>query len=629
MSDSGGWVWRLPILPAHGFSSPTLVPHPIDVGGPALGIAVGAGSVWATVAHEGPGDLVRMDQMTGEVIGRFSTGDGPGSVAVGPGGVWVQVTSGSPGINIFDPSTGQFTQTVDIGGGGGLIASASGEVWASGNDTVQRLFPAEGDSPQVVGGSPQPPPSPAPLVKIPGAGGLSISSDQVWVVANPDPARNGLLYEIDRTTGDVIGAPTPVGLTAMAVAAGDGSVWVANYNDPSITRVQLLCGGAPCSGPSPLPTTRSVPTGTTALTTAPSTLPTTGAQGGGFLRTPPLPFFVGSHLVGGRFDATAATTPDGREVGTSSPVASFLPDGRLLYLAWDPGIRGTDIHVFDPRTGDDRVVVSNDSSFAVREDGAIAISAGKADLHTDPLLPSPTASPPRMGGIEVIPNARFESIVSWTSGVGTYVLVGWANSTLLAERSGPGEGTDVLAIDGPGQVRVLASNASVVAISPDGSQVLISGSTTSPSGPVPTLTVVDVSSGRTITEAPISSLIDPDQRRDIGPVAGRGDWAGDTVVMPATEGNVLLRVEPASITVERVIAIDGYFPLIEPEFIADDGNSFIGWSQFRNSDETLYSWVEVDGARDGNVRVQIGPQGDDPIRPVCSLSRPAALGGGP
>jgi hypothetical protein len=248
ISDSGGYVWSVPIhVPSKAHILPP-PPRPVDVGGPALGVAFGDGSVWATVVRDGPGELVRLDPRTNEITGRFTTGDGPGSVAVGPGGVWVQVTSGSSGINVFDPVTGQFTRTVGIGGGGGLVASASGEVWASGNDKVGRLFPTEGNSPQVVSGSPQPPPSPAPQAQIPGAGGLSIASDQVWVAANPDPSRQGLLYEIDRTTGDVIGAPTPVGLTAMAVAVGDGSVWVANYNDPSITRVQLVCGGSPCVG---------------------------------------------------------------------------------------------------------------------------------------------------------------------------------------------------------------------------------------------------------------------------------------------------------------------------------------------------------------------------------------------
>ena len=183
MSDSGGFVWHVSVPPPNDIL--TQAPVPIDVGGPALGVAVGAGSVWVTVVHDGPGELVRIDPTTNEITGRYPTGDGPKEVAVGAGGVWVEVTSGDARIQRFDPSTGD---VLDEEQGDWAVAATESEAWASGSDTVQRLS-ANSERGTTPATSPEPQtPLDEPPASVPGAGALTIAGDQVWVVAHPKTA---------------------------------------------------------------------------------------------------------------------------------------------------------------------------------------------------------------------------------------------------------------------------------------------------------------------------------------------------------------------------------------------------------------------------------------------------------
>jgi len=254
LSDRSGTArWVLLHAPAAFLAQDFIIPccGSVDVGGPALGVAVGAGSVWVTVAHQGPGHLVRIDPRTNEITGRFPTGDGPATVAVGEGGVWVRVTSGNARLQRFDPSTGEL---VGEQGGDWYVAATTDEAWGRGPDMVQRLMPTTSVTVPIISPEPSgglPGPSPDPSARVPGAGPLAISGDQVWAVAIRRPERPGMLYEIDRRTGDILGVPTAVGLTPVALVVADGAVWVANFNDPSLMRIELRCGDSSCAGPGP------------------------------------------------------------------------------------------------------------------------------------------------------------------------------------------------------------------------------------------------------------------------------------------------------------------------------------------------------------------------------------------
>src|SRR5438477_235623 len=61
----------------------------------------------------------------------------------------------------------------------------------------------------------------------------------------------------------------------------------------------------------------------------------------------------------------------------------------------------------------------------------------------------------------------------WSSSAAEYHVLGWAGRALIVAQQFEGESISLLAFDGPGSARPLAQNASLVAISPDGSAALV------------------------------------------------------------------------------------------------------------------------------------------------------------
>jgi hypothetical protein len=406
----------------------------------------------------------------------------------------------------------------------------------------------------------------------------------------------------------------------------DDVVWIANHDDSSLTRVRLVCCGeiqpSPAPTPRPEPTPSPLPTATREVTRpAPGPSPTLPHVG---RPVPPVPFQVGRHLVGPGIDAATLAEPDGREAGDLSPVASILPDGRIVYLAWADDVQGTEIHVFDPRVRRDDVRVVGASSVAVRSDGLIAYALGSTDLH----LQGGSGSP-GPGGIEVDSSPAFDASTSWVQDGANDIVVGWAGSSLLAYRLRGGGVLEVLALDGPGQVRTLAQGAVIVAISPDGSKVMLAGQTNGSSIPG-TVEVVDVADGNVVAAAKIASLHDPDSPVPLSIVAiGYGeDWVGDRVVAPASGATVIMRVDGASIQLKRSIQTEEPGDALnEPQFVNGDPDRIIGWSAKHRPGvaDLRYAWTEcaLSGADPSCVT---GPAENEPIRPIRSLSRPVAPG---
>ena len=68
--------------------------------------------------------------------------------------------------------------------------------------------------------------------------GVAVGAGRIWVVR---AARWGLLkgtvLQIDPKTNRLIGDSIPVGQYAWSVVVGQGSVWVSNPNDDSISRI--------------------------------------------------------------------------------------------------------------------------------------------------------------------------------------------------------------------------------------------------------------------------------------------------------------------------------------------------------------------------------------------------------
>ena len=273
---------------------------------------------------------------------------------------------------------------------------------------------------------------------------------------------------------------------------------------------------------------------------------------------PPTVYTVGRTLLGlpGHDRVTLAAAPVTPLAGWLTPVAVPSPDGRFVaYNTWrelreedpalsweDQGISAGDplarpsIRVHDLQTGTDSAYVVGAFSLAWRGDGAIAYFKGanrdyRAGVRYvgDVFVRDSVNAPPRR----------------WTEQTDRYVVAGWAGPSLLVYRVRAGEALDVLALDGPGKRRVLASDAGLVAISPDGTSALVEyGPETGP----PRVDLIAVSNGTKLASLDVST-VDP----AVGVVGYAGDWQGDLVAAPSASGLVVFRIAGGRIELARTM----------------------------------------------------------------------------
>jgi hypothetical protein len=271
-----------------------------------------------------------------------------------------------------------------------------------------------------------------------------------------------------------------------------------------------------------------------------------------------------------------------------SPVAVTSSDGReLFYNSWvwlkdidwsesfsAQGIQtGAELGVPSLRrlnlgTGEDTVVAEGAFSIALRSDGALAWFQGDESVYR--------ANMPFVGRLLVDSGAG--KTEAWTES-GRYVSLAWAGDTLLAYRELEGETHDLLAIDGPDSARVLESGADLIALSPDGTKAFVA----SASYP-PTASILEVSSGRTMTSLDLTSTTEESPDLAAERLAYTGDWMGDSVVAEGTAGLTLFSVEGGNIRLKGILRLprETYpFPAHEPRFFGDEA--------------TIVTWLPVPG----------------------------------
>lgn len=203
------------------------------------GVAVAGDAVWVAAsttfgAAAGPPQhtLVRVDPATARVVATVPVPVPMVAVAVSPGprdgAVWAVGTrdptaeSGEPaGVVVrVDPATGAVVADVELGvGAPSDLAVAADAVWVadSRGDRVLRIDPATN---RVVA-----------QVSVPGPTSVAMGPDGVWV-ASPD----GKVRRIDPATNRVA-ATVATGRNPTVVVAGAEGVWVSNYADEDVVRI--------------------------------------------------------------------------------------------------------------------------------------------------------------------------------------------------------------------------------------------------------------------------------------------------------------------------------------------------------------------------------------------------------
>jgi hypothetical protein len=224
------------------------------------------------------------------------------------------------------------------------------------------------------------------------------------------------------------------------------------------------------------------------------------------------------------------------------------------------------IRRYDAERRRDSVIAEGAFSIAWRRDGSSAYVQG---------LRSKVADPDSYLSHVVVRDRRDRRGVRWTSRPARYVVAAWAGERLIAYRL-TNVSADVLVFDGPGRVRVLARNAFLVALSPDGRLAF----TSQPDSAGATVRVVDVSTGSPISRLSLRDSTGTDPAEPTTFVAG-GSWVGEHVVGATNLGLLVFEVEPRRIALEQTINVDlTQFPtsLQEPRF-DPSGRRILAWAE--------------------------------------------------
>jgi len=164
-------------------SSGSIAAH-VPVGAQPVAVAVAAGSLW--VANLGDRTVTRVDLASHEVVREIPIGGPPTALAATSSGVWVTDAAGR--VSLIDPQYNSVSSVRQLSAAAGSFAG--GLVWP-----------------------------------------MLAAFRSIWIV-DPD----GYVLRFDANFGRLRGS-VDVGNEPSAIAAGAGSVWVANGADGTVTRI--------------------------------------------------------------------------------------------------------------------------------------------------------------------------------------------------------------------------------------------------------------------------------------------------------------------------------------------------------------------------------------------------------
>jgi YVTN family beta-propeller protein len=195
----------------------------------AASMTVADGKVWVLGAS---GTVVRIDPRTNAVVGKpLQVPANAEAIAVGNWALWAASVApgdlGTPGkdqVTRIDLATGRSVATITVRRAPLDLAVTPGAVWVpnsgGGGDSVTRIDPQTNrlsGRPITTGASPQ---------------SLAVGGGSLWVANHDDRT----VTRIDQASGNVV-ADIPVPSEPHRVAYGAGAAWVGNWHDNSVSRI--------------------------------------------------------------------------------------------------------------------------------------------------------------------------------------------------------------------------------------------------------------------------------------------------------------------------------------------------------------------------------------------------------
>jgi hypothetical protein len=278
--------------------------------------------------------------------------------------------------------------------------------------------------------------------------------------------------------------------------------------------------------------------------------------------------------LGGDDEVIAALT------GSLVPVAVESDDRALVaYSAWhqiarikpdEPaqGLRVGDpvgvpsIRLYDATTGRDMLVATGAYAPALSQDGKLAFVKSEDKVVRE--------NRPYVGQV-VVGAARNGSFAQWTPDAARYSTYGWAGDFLLVYRQLPdSEARDLYAFAGPHDSHLVAPDASVVAVAPDGTRVLVTVGRRM-------VEIVRVADGAVEASLALDGpgVAEAGSQSTPHALMYSGSWLGDRVVANSDSGLVMLNVSDG-LRIASVFETPFPHGIIEPTLI--DETHIVGWA---------------------------------------------------
>lgn len=192
-------------------------------------VAAGAGGIWVTLPNAGA--VVRIDPLTYELVAEIPLEGFPQGIAIGFGSVWV-ATADPPdgangGISRIDPRTNEVVRTILVPNLPEFVVAGAGAVWAtSNNGTIAEVDPRTNQLVSTI------------RVTEGGRTTVAVGGAAVWASEITGPGEDAVVVRIDPETAEIQGEPIVAGQSPLGMAFGAKALWVANYDDGTVTRYQ-------------------------------------------------------------------------------------------------------------------------------------------------------------------------------------------------------------------------------------------------------------------------------------------------------------------------------------------------------------------------------------------------------